>query len=87
MGWVYKGKNIPSPMIKDDNKFYDHEEMTKPVRVVNRFRPEEADLPYFAMLLYRLCLRYESDKNWDDMRKIIAWFKEYFPKQYLILLD
>ena len=32
-------------------------------------------------------LGYGGSKIWDTMREHLDWFRQYFPKEYMVLLD
>ncbi len=55
--------------------------------VRNRFSNEPALLPWFAVAVYDVIMGSEQAEDYDTMRKGITWFQQYFPKQYMVLLD
>ena len=68
---------------------------TKPVEVSNPFSGEKCLLQPTAIAVYD-CIKgaeYLADPNngddpaWDKVRKGLDWFREHYPKEYMILLD
>jgi len=41
----------------------------------------------FAVAVYDVIMGSEQAEDYDTMRKGITWFQQYFPKQYMVLLD
>ena len=88
----YKGKAIKLPFavgLSDDP--------TAEEEIRNRFGGESCMLPGFAVAVYDVILGSEviADQNYGPMgqdavktmRKGLDWFRKYFPKQYMTLLD
>jgi len=68
--------------------------------VSNSFTGESIAMPKFAVAVYDITMGcnhlaelYDSNHGtgtsplWDDVRKGIDWFRQYFAKEYMILLD
>ena len=55
--------------------------------VKNRFGGEPAMLPWFAVAVYDAIIGSEQLGDYDTVRKGLDWFKKYFVKQYMVLLD
>ena len=80
---TYKGKKVKVPF-KDANYTLDGD---KDVVIANRFGGEECTLPGYAAAVYDVIIGSEQFQQWDDVQKGLDWFKKYFPKQYMVLLD
>ena len=72
----------------------------KTVKIANRFTGELAALPEFAIAVYDVIMGSEQlatnhdrqvgeggSPHWETMRTGLDWFRQYFPKQYMTLLD
>ena len=59
----------------------------KLIEVANRFSGEKAFLPWFAVAIYDLIMGAEQFKDYETMQKGLDWFRKYFPKQYMTILD
>ena len=57
------------------------------VVVTNRFSNQPALLPWFAVAVYDTIIGSEQMGEYDTVRKGLDWFKKYFAKQYMTLLD
>ena len=68
--------------------------------VKNRFGGESCTLPAFAVAVYDVIMGSEQlatnhdrqvgeggSPHWKTMRTGLDWFRQYFPKQYMTLLD
>ena len=55
--------------------------------VKNRFGGEPAMLPWFAVAVYDAIIGSEQMGDYDTVRKGLDWFKKYFAKEYMVLLD
>lgn len=55
--------------------------------VQNPFSGEEIQLDNVAVSAYDLIMGAQMTENWDIVRKGIAWFRQYYPKEYMVLLD
>ncbi len=91
----YEGKHIKLPFpvgLSDDP--------TSMGSVANRFTGEQAALPEFAIAVYDVIMGSEQlatnhDRQvgeggspyWKSHAKGLDWFRQYFPKQYMTLLD
>ena len=74
---------------------FDCEVLDKPEVIKNPFSGESVELPPDAVAVYD-CIKgaeYLADPNngddpkWETVRKGIAWFQKYYPKEYMMLLD
>jgi len=74
---------------------FDCEVLDKPEVIKNPFSGESVELPPDAVAVYD-CIKgaeYLADPNngddpkWETVRKGIAWFQKYYPKEYMKLLD
>ena len=77
------------------------EDPTVEEEVSNRFNGEKVKLPAFAVAVYDMIIGGEAmatghDEQvgesghsfiWDEVRNGLDWFRKYFPKQYMVLLD
>ena len=94
----YNGKIyvIPKPFNQCD--FSD--EPTAMEKVSNRFNGESVLLPRFAVAIYDVIMGSEQIASntdrlhgdgtsplWDTVRKGLDWFRKYFAKEYMVLLD
>ena len=59
----------------------------KLIDVPNRFSGETASLPWFAVAVYDLIMGAEQFNDYETMQQGLDWFRQYFPKQYMVLLD
>jgi hypothetical protein len=57
------------------------------IDVANRFSGEKASLPWFAVAVYDLIMGAEQFDDYETMQQGLDWFRQYFPKQYMTLLD
>ena len=90
---------IPLPKIKFETKIVEHEGKKikmpfdcqlypdKQVTVANRFTGQETTMPGFAASVYDVIIGAEMIEDWDTVRLGLDWFKKYFPKQYMVVLD
>jgi len=59
----------------------------KVIDVPNRFSGEKASLPWFAVAVYDLIMGAEQFEDYNTMQAGLNWFRQYFPKEYMTLLD
>ena len=78
-----KTYTIPKPF----NECYFGDEPTKEVTLTNRFSGESATVPAFAVAIYDTILGAEQTQNYTLMQKGLNWYRKYFAKQYMTLLD
>jgi len=78
-----KTYKIPKPF----NECYFGKEPTKEITLTNRFSGEKATVPAFAVAIYDTIIGAEQTQNYDLMQKGLNWYRKYFAKQYMILLD
>jgi len=68
--------------------------------VSNQFSGESIAMPRFAVAVYDVTMgsnliaeQYDSkhgigtSPTWNDVRKGLDWFRQYFAKEYMVLLD
>lgn len=60
---------------------------TEPVEVRNRFGGESCMLTPEAVAVYDTIMGAELISDHKTMRKGLEWFRKYYPKEYMILLD
>ena len=91
----YKGKEIKLPF-NIPTQWFSAEEITQ----ANHFSGQQTTLPKFAGAVRNQILMAESQatiedkrlgwggsKQWDKVRKGLNWFRTYFAKEYMVLLD
>ena len=79
----YKGKKVKVPF-EDANYTLDGD---KDVTIANRFGGEKCTLPGYAAAVYDVIIGAEQFQQWDTHRKGLDWFRRYFAKEYMVLLD
>ena len=57
------------------------------IEVRNRFGGDSCKLPWFAVAVYDLIMGAERFGDWQTHREGLDWFADYFPKEYMVLLD
>ena len=60
---------------------------TKPVEVANPFSGEKVMLQPTAVAVYDCLKVAEMLGEHDTVEKGIHWFRKYYPKEYMVLLD
>jgi hypothetical protein len=80
---MVRGKKVKVPF-KDADYNLDGEQ---DVTISNRFSGAKATLPGYAAAVYDVIIGSEQLQQWDNVRTGLDWFKKYFPKQYMVLLD
>ena len=73
---------------------------TDPVTRTNPFSGQSIELPEFAAEIYDIIIdfnlraeRYDAKHGmgaaslWNEVRKGLDWFRQYFAKEYMVLLD
>jgi len=60
---------------------------TKPEMVTNPYSGETVELPPDAVAVYDFIKGAEVFGEYVGMQKGLDWFREYFPKEYYVLLD
>ena len=94
---VYKNKPVYLPFADADYGGDSSHEMEP---VTNPFSGQSIDMPKFAVAVYDVIMgsnliaeKYDavhglgSCHAWQDVRKGLDWFKKYFAKEYMVLLD
>lgn len=59
----------------------------KEIEIKNRFTGEPCKLPWFAAAVYDLIIGAEAMSDFKTVREGLDWFRKYFPKQYMVILD
>ena len=59
----------------------------KVVKIKNRFTGEETEMPGYAASVYDTIIGAEQFEAYDIVRAGIDWFRQHFPKQYMVGLD
>lgn len=77
----YDNKEIISPF-QESIIVYDKEET-----IENRFGGDKVTVPGFAAAVYDVIMGSEIIGDYDKVRKGCDWFREHFPKAYMVLLD
>jgi len=60
---------------------------TKPVEVANPFTKQKVTLQPTAIAVYDCIKGAEMLEEYDTVEKGIDWFREHYPKEYMVLLD
>ena len=55
--------------------------------VANRFSGQEIELQPEAVAVYDTIMGAEMMEQWPIVRKGITWFRQNYPKEYMVLLD
>ncbi len=59
----------------------------KLIEVANPFSGQTAKLPWFAVAVYDLIMGAEQFEDYTTMQQGLNWFRQYFPKEYMTILD
>ena len=59
----------------------------KEVEIENRFSGEKTKMPGYAASVYDTIIGAERFEAWEIVRAGIDWFRQHFPKQYMVVLD
>ena len=59
----------------------------KVVKIKNRFTGQETEMPGYAASVYDTIIGAERFGAWEIVRAGIDWFRQHFPKQYMVVLD
>ena len=60
---------------------------TKPVEVANPYSGQKATLQPTAIAVYDCIKGAEMIEDFDIVEKGLDWFREHYPKEYMVLLD
>ena len=60
---------------------------TEPVEVANPYSGQKVTLNPTAVAVYDCIKGAEMMENAELMQKGIDWFREHYPKEYMVLLD
>ena len=93
---IYKGKKVKVPF-EDANYTLDGD---KDIEIQNPFSGQSIAMPRFAVAVYDVTmgsnhlaeaedakLGMGASKHWPTVRKGLDWFRRYFAKEYMVLLD
>ena len=78
-----KTYTIPKPF----NECYFGNEPTKEMTLTNPYSGETATVPAFAVAIYDTIIGAERIQDYTLMQKGLNWYRKYFAKEYMILLD
>ena len=56
-------------------------------KVFCKIMDETVEIPNFALSVYDVIMGAEMMNLWDKHAKGLSWFRKYFPKEYMIILD
>lgn len=59
----------------------------EPVKVMNRFGGGSCMLTPEAVAVYDSIMGAEMIGEWKRVEQGLSWFRQYFPEEYMILLD
>ena len=59
----------------------------KVVKIKNRFTGEETEMPGYAASVYDTIIWAEQFEAYEIVRAGLDWFRQHFPKQYMVVLD
>ena len=59
----------------------------KEVEIANRFTGEKTKMPGYAASVYDTIIGAEQFGAYEIVRAGIDWFRQHFPKQYMVVLD
>lgn len=60
---------------------------SKGAEVQNPFSGEKCNLSADALSVYDVVKGSEAMQKYDTMQKGLDWFRKYYPKEYMVLLD
>ena len=82
----YNNKEYKMPFNADYSRQKD-DSFKEEIIVNNRFSNEPAMLPWFAVAVYDVIIGSEQAEEYETVRKGLDWFRQYFAKEYMVLLD
>ena len=82
----WNNKEYKMPFKADYNRQKD-DSFKEEIIVKNRFGGEPALLPWFAVAVYDVIIGSEQAEEYETVRKGLDWFRKYFAKEYMVLLD
>ncbi len=82
----YNNKEYKMPFDADYNR-QKADSFKEEIIVNNRFNNEPAMLPWFAVAVYDVIIGSEQAEEYETVRKGLDWFRKYFAKEYMVLLD
>ena len=91
----YNNKTIKLPFVGAD-----YSNPLEMETITNPFSGESIAMPRFAVAVYDIIMGtqqiasnydqvhgYGASPMWNDVRKGLNWFRQYFAKEYMVLLD
>ena len=85
MDITYNNKTYKIPKPFADN--IDMNQALDMVTCENPYSSEKCELPDFAATIYYNIKDAEWTEHYDVVRRGLNWFKKYFAKEYMVLLD
>ena len=82
----WNDKEYKMPFKADYNRQKD-DSFKEEIIVKNRFSGEPALLPWFAVAVYDTLMGAEQLGDNKTLRQGLDWFRKYFAKEYMVLLD
>ena len=79
----YNNKTIKLPFADAD---YSDEPLTMET-ITNPFSGQSISMPKFAVAVYDVIIGSEQAEEYETVRKGLDWFRKYFAKEYMVLLD
>ena len=59
----------------------------KEIEIANRFSGEKTKMPGYAASVYDTIIGAERFEAYEIVRAGLDWFRQHFPKQYMVVLD
>lgn len=59
----------------------------KVIEVANMFTGKKVNLPWFAVAVYDMIMGAQQYHEYDLVQKGLDWFRKYFTKEYMVILD
>ena len=78
----YNGKRYTLPFLVAKESLSTEEDTVR-----NRFGGESCTLPAFAIAVYDVIIGSEMLGDYKTVRQGLDWFRQYFAKEYMVLLD
>ena len=79
----YNNKTIKLPFAGADYS----DEPLEMETITNPFSGESVAMPRFAVAVYDVIIGSEQAEEYETVRKGLDWFRKYFAKEYMVLLD
>ena len=61
--------------------------LDKEIEIANRCTGEKTKMPGYAASVYDTIIGAERFEAWEIVRAGLDWFRQHFPKQYMVVLD